>query len=81
MTFIATFFAHIGAIRFKKYCDAQGIQARIMPVPRTLSSSCGTCVKFSCAEPLPDSEYPTETESVVEVLADGYQELYRASDS
>ena len=45
MTYIATFFSHFGAIRYKKLCDAQGFAAKTMPVPRTLSSSCGTCVR------------------------------------
>ena len=34
MTYIATFFSHFGAIRYKKLCDAQGFAARTMPVPR-----------------------------------------------
>ena len=45
MTYIATFFSHFGAVRYKKLCDAQGFAARTMPVPRSLSSSCGTCVR------------------------------------
>lgn len=31
MTYIATFFSHFGAIRYKKLCDAQGFAARTMP--------------------------------------------------
>ncbi|MBE5906733.1 MAG: DUF3343 domain-containing protein [Lachnospiraceae bacterium] len=81
MTCIATFFAHIGAIRFKKYCDAHHITARIMPVPRTLSSSCGTCVKFICDNLPSFSDFPPETEAVVEIIGTDYRELYRAEDS
>ena len=80
-TYIATFVAHIGAIRFKKYCDAKQIPARIMPVPRNLSSSCGTCVRFEASTTPPVSEYPVETEMVVEVLENTYKELFRAEDS
>lgn len=49
-----------------------------MPVPRNLSSSCGTCVKFegNC----PDIP-PEEVEQIVSVTEDGYQELYRAENS
>lgn len=50
MTYVATFFAHIGAIRFHKLCQADGLCAELRPVPRTLSSSCGTCVFFEAAE-------------------------------
>ena len=46
MICIATFFSHFGAMRCKKVCDKTGIPARMMPVPRMLSSSCGTCVRM-----------------------------------
>ena len=49
MTYIATFFSHFGAIRYKKLCEQAGYAAKTMPVPRTLSSSCGTCVR--CTAP------------------------------
>ena len=49
-TFIATFFSHFGAIRFNKDLKARGIQGKLMPVPRRVSSSCGTCVRFECGE-------------------------------
>ena len=32
MTYIATFFSHFGAIRYKKLCDAQGFAARTMRI-------------------------------------------------
>ena len=50
MTCVATFYSHFGAIRFKKLCEGKGWPARVMPVPRDLSSSCGTCVLFSAPE-------------------------------
>ena len=46
MLYIATFYSHFGAVRFKKDCKKENISAEAMPVPRDLSSSCGTCVKF-----------------------------------
>ena len=54
MFIIATFFSHFGAVRFKKQCDAAGWVAWMKPVPRTLSSSCGTCVEYSPSLPGPD---------------------------
>lgn len=45
-TYIATFFSHFGAIRFHRELKEQGIAGRLMPVPRRVSSSCGTCVKY-----------------------------------
>lgn len=78
MICIATFFSHFGAIRFKKYCDAQNWPARIMPVPRDLSSSCGTCVRY---EGICPSCVPEEAEQIVAVTQTGYETLYRAENS
>lgn len=45
---IATFHTHLGALRLKKKLDTVGdADALMMPVPRKLSASCGTCVRFS----------------------------------
>ena len=47
MTYFATFFSHFGAMRYQQLCREQGIECRVMPVPRNLSSSCGTCVRIA----------------------------------
>ena len=88
MTYIATFFSHFGAIRFKKMCTDQGWPAVLMPVPRNLSSSCGTCVRFTSTQPTEEPyshgrscpiETPSdEVEQIVEVTPSGYVFLYRA---
>ncbi len=80
MICIATCYSHFGAIRYKKLCEAQGVDARLMPVPRDLSSSCGTCVRYECGEDF-SVDYPEEIEQVVRLTEDGYQSLYRAEDS
>ena len=58
MIYIATFFSHYGAMDCKKRCEKAGIPARMMPVPRKLSSSCGTCVRMEAQdeESIPRSE-------------------------
>ena len=43
---IATFHTHFGALSFHKKLKGLGDSAVMMPVPRKLSASCGTCVKF-----------------------------------
>ncbi len=53
----------------------------MMPVPRDLSSSCGTCVRFTGTDPCPTGEYPEEVEQAVLVTEHGYEVLYRAKDS
>jgi hypothetical protein len=78
--YIATFFSHFGAVRFERLCKARGWQAQLRPVPRSLSSSCGTCVYFT-AETLGElHELRTpELEQLVRVEA-GYTVLYKAED-
>jgi hypothetical protein len=46
LEYLATFYTHYGAMRFHKNCQKEGIFAKMMPVPRELSSSCGVCVFF-----------------------------------
>ena len=80
MICIATFFSHFGAMRCKKLCDGAGIPARMMPVPRALSSSCGTCVRIETDDPgsVPRTE---ESEQLALERADGYQILWKAENS
>ena len=78
MTCIATFYSHFGAIRFKRTCDSLGLPANVMPVPRNLSSSCGTCVRFEGDCP---NDPPQEVEQIVSITSDGYILLYRAKDA
>lgn len=79
--YIATFFSHFGAARFKKNCTRQGYPAQVMPVPRSLSSSCGTCVKYQTAgNPVPQ-EHLQEIEQIVRIIRDSqYESVYRAED-
>lgn len=49
--YTATFFTHFAAqASFKKLCEGK-MTARMCPVPRVLSSSCGTCVRYEAEEP------------------------------
>lgn len=81
MIYIATFYSHFGAVRFKKMCSEQNVKAKMMPVPRTLSSSCGTCVQYEAAEPVSFREHTEEMEQMVLVTENGYEVLYRAENS
>lgn len=45
--YIATFFNHYNAVKFSRELREAGIEHDVMPVPRKLSSSCGSCVRFS----------------------------------
>lgn len=48
--YIATFYTHLSALLTCQAMQEAGIAARMTPVPRALSSSCGTCVRFRASE-------------------------------
>ena len=81
MTYIVTFFSHFGAVRYKQLCGERGISCRMMPVPRDLSSSCGTCVVFQAAElEAAESLQTPELEQLVLQCGDGYEVVYTAAE-
>lgn len=50
--YVATFHTHLSALRTCRTLQkAGGTSARMAPVPRVLSSSCGTCVFYQGEEP------------------------------
>lgn len=49
--FIATFHTHLSALMTSRSLTALGVRAQMMPVPRKLSSSCGTCVRYLAENP------------------------------
>lgn len=79
--YIATFFSHFGAVRFQHLCVERGWQAQLRPVPRSLSSSCGTCVVFQAAA-LENAEalQTPELEQLVLQRGDGYEVVYTAAE-
>ena len=64
--FIATFHTHLAALMTSRNLNGHGARASMMPVPRKLSSSCGTCVRYQAEEPLLD-KMDTDVEAVYEV--------------
>lgn len=81
MIYIATFYSHFGAVHFKKICKEKGMEVKMMPVPRDLSSSCGTCVRYVGNHPCPTGTYPDEVEQAVLITDSGYEVIYRAENS
>lgn len=77
MYYIATFYSHFGAIRFQRECRREGMQAQLMPVPRDLSSSCGTCVRFMAQKQVNPSHFTTEEmEKMVRETETGYEVIF-----
>ena len=48
--YTATFHTHLSALLTSRNLQGAGIGARMAPVPRALSSSCGTCVLYEAEE-------------------------------
>lgn len=71
MAYVATFFSHFGATRFRRLCASRGVAAELMPVPRAISSSCGTCARFDTVPFEGGEPWPAEVERVVEVSGTG----------
>lgn len=47
--YLATFHTHLSAMLSCQALTDGGVAARMTPVPRKLSASCGTCVRFESA--------------------------------
>lgn len=73
--FVATFHTHLAALKTHRKMTAQGVAARMAPVPRKISSSCGTCVFYE-AEDACEAMLDADTEAVYR-LTDGGAELLR----
>ena len=65
--FIATFHTHLSALMTSRNLNGTGAKAGMMPVPRKLSSSCGTCVRYLAEEPLLE-KMDVDVEAVYEVV-------------
>lgn len=73
---IATFHSLFGAMSFKKKLAALGDSPVMMPVPRALSASCGTCVRFTM-EFDPERMFDEDIDKVVRETDDGgYQTVF-----
>ena len=47
MLYLMTFSSHFDAIFANRTLKSAGLDVRLMPVPRAVSASCGTCVRFT----------------------------------
>lgn len=65
--YIATFHTHLAALMTCRNLNGRGAKAGMMPVPRKLSSSCGTCVRYQAEQTLLDA-MDQDVEGVYEVI-------------
>ena len=71
--YVATFHTHLSALLTSRNLTNSGIKARMMPVPRKLSSSCGTCVLYEASNPCLDM-MDEDVEGIYEIVG---EETYR----
>ncbi len=76
MNYIATFYTHAAALITDRGLKHKKIPSKLAPVPRVLSSSCGTCVMYTAEDPHL-SDMDQDVEAVYEATGTGYRELMR----
>lgn len=75
--YVATFHTHLSALMTDRNLKAVGVNVRMLPVFRKLSSSCGTCVVFRADGPCLDL-MDEDVEGVYEITGDEeYRLLYQ----
>lgn len=75
MNYIATFYTQAAAILTNRNLRKDGISSKAGPVPRELSSSCGTCVHYRAESPMIDKLDP-DIESLYEISESGYRLVF-----
>lgn len=73
---IATFHTHFGALNFHRRLQRMGAESTMMPVPRKLSASCGTCVRFDALFD-PHTMADEDLDQVYAHTPDGFRLLFR----
>ena len=71
--YVATFHTHLSALMTSRNLKSIGVDARMMPVFRKLSSSCGTCVVYAAQGPCLE-HMDEDVERVYEIVG---EETYR----
>ncbi len=77
--FIATFHSQYGAVQFLKKSKKNNIDCKLAPVPRSLSSSCGTCAHYTHSQWDPGFEI-VDLEAVYKESENGYELLFSSDD-
>ena len=77
---VVTFHTHFGAMKLYKTLKGRGERVRMVPVPRALSSDCGSCVRLSREGEMAVEELlTTDAEAVYLDTGSGF-ELLRAAE-
>lgn len=76
ISYVATFHTHLGALLTYRSLQKAELDAQMSPVPRKLSSSCGTCVFYEARAPQLEL-MAEEVEGVYEIQGKEYKLLYK----
>ena len=78
--YIATFHTHLAAMRSARSLKDKAQTVALSPVPRALSSSCGTCVRYTAEDTCRDA-MDVDLESIALSLGDEkYELIYKAEE-
>ena len=75
--YLATFHTHLSAMLSCQSLTDAGVAARMTPVPRKLSSSCGTCVRYE-ADGDRRSLLDGDAEALYQMVGNDYRLLWEA---
>jgi len=73
------FFTHTGAIKFERMLKKKKIPCELMPVPRTLSSSCGVSARIVFEGKITEL-IEDEVEKIFRREGEKYTLIYQAED-
>ena len=76
--YLATFHTHLSAMLSCQSLAEAGLTVRMSPVPRKLSSSCGTCVRYEAPQDHREL-LDHDLESLYQVFGPSYQLLLENS--
>lgn len=72
--YVATFYTHYAAMRTLRAIADMGAQPVMEPVPRMLSASCGSCVRYCAADALEGCMH-ADYQAVYMVTPEGYMQV------
>ena len=72
--YLASFHTHFAAMCTARALERAGVPARLAPVPRQISASCGTCVRY-CAETPCCDRMAKDTDCVYRCTPDGFERI------
>ncbi len=81
MQYLATFHTHFDAMKFARHWKKQNVTCEIKPVPRKVSSSCGSCVTFEESEQCDLQPFiQMNVESLYRIVNETYELEYKEEE-